>query len=160
MKFILNFGHFLVLILIIFFGVIAFFKADFIKIKSYSAQDFGIEILKSENDKDQDGIDDYQDIFEGALEFIKQKPRYKSKYYEGGYPTDEFAVCTDLIWFALKNAGYDLKSLIDEDILNNLEDYDIDNVDPNIDFRRVKNLEVFFKKYTENLTIDVLEIEN
>ena len=40
------------------------------------------------------------------------------------------------IAFALKDAGYDLMVLVNEDIKNNKELYDIDAVDKNIDFRR------------------------
>lgn len=128
--------------------------------RSYKAEDFNIKTIKSNVDYDNDKIDDYLDILDGAKEFVKKKPKYKSIYYDGGYPTDKYAVCTDLIWYALKNAGYDLKSLIDEDILNNKEDYKITKRDSNIDFRRVVNLNVFFKKFTEVLTTDEKKIED
>ena len=44
--------------------------------------------------------------------------------------------------------------MIDEDIKNNQSDYDIDVIDSNIDFRRVKNIRVFLDKYAEKLTTD------
>ncbi len=34
--------------------------------KVYYAEDFGIEVIKSNTDFDNDGIDDYTDILEGA----------------------------------------------------------------------------------------------
>ena len=71
--------------------------------------------------------------------YIKTNPKYKSKYYNTGYPNDEYGVCTDVVAFALKDAGYDLMELVNEDIKNNKELYDMDAVDKNIDFRRVKN---------------------
>ena len=61
-----------------------------------------------------------------------------------------------------KYLGY--KYLVDEtvmyanDVINNKEEYHIDNVDKKIDFRRVKNLRVFFKKYAVNLTLDLKDI--
>ena len=49
--------------------------------------------------------------------------------------------------------------LVNEDIKNNREKYDIDVIDKNIDFRRVKNLIIFFKNNTINLTTDINELE-
>ena len=60
---------------------------------------------------------------------------------------------------ALKNAGYDIMVLIQEDIAANPEDYDIEEPDINIDFRRVKNLKVYFAHTAISLTIDVSEID-
>lgn len=59
---------------------------------------------------------------------------------------------------ALKNAGYDLKTYIDNDIKDNLSNYagSVKSIDPNIDFRRVQNQYTFFKRFATNLTIDVL----
>ena len=102
----------LVLFLILLLGIIAFFKTD---VKDKFIKPKYEEVIKSDIDYDSDGLDDYTDILNGAKEFISTKPKYKSKYYDGGYPTDEYRVCTDIIWYALKNAGYDFKTLIDED---------------------------------------------
>ncbi len=49
--------------------------------------------------------------------------------------------------------------LVNEDIKNNKELYDIDAVDKNIDFRRVKNLKVYFDNNAISLTTDIHEIE-
>ena len=117
-------------------------------------------ITKSDIDYDNDDIDDYSDILEGAKKFIDKKPRYKSAYYDGGYPTDDNYVCTDIIWFALKNAGYDLKKLIDEDISNNKKEYDEDVGDKNIDFRRVRNINVFLERNTMSLSVSSIDTFN
>lgn len=79
----------------------------------------------------------------------------------GGYPPDNEGVCSDVIWRAFKNAGYNLKEMIDEDIKNNLDEYPRVNGEPdtNIDFRRVPNLQVFFEKYATKLTKDINIIE-
>lgn len=114
---------------------------------------------KSEVDKDQDGIDDQTDILQNAKEYIDQKPKYASKYYQGGYPNDGYGVCTDVVGYALKNAGYDLQSLVDEDIRKNLSEYDVNKPDNNIDFRRVSNLKVYFKHTAKTLTLDVNKTE-
>ena len=129
--------------------------------EKYKSEDFNIDVIVSDIDKDKDGIDDYTDILEGAKKEAYMKPHYKSKYYEGGYPPDSEGVCTDLIWRSLKNAGYNLKDLVDEDIKNNIKEYpSIENkADPNIDFRRVPTLKTFFERHSLVLTNDINKIE-
>ena len=130
--------------------------------KVYYANDFNIKELYSSNDKDNDGIDDYHDILQGARIDAQNKVKYKSAYYAGGYPPDDEGVCSDLVWRAFKNAGYNLKDLIDEDIKENKELYKgLDNgtPDPNIDFRRVRNLKVFFERFALLLTNDLNKID-
>lgn len=129
--------------------------------KTYIAEDFGIETIVSKTDYDNDGINDYSDILEGAKIEAKKKPTYRSVYYAGGYPPDGEGVCTDVIWRALKNAGYLLKDMVDEDIKNNVDEYPRveGKPDPNIDFRRVPNLKVYFKRNHISLTNDLSKIE-
>ncbi|HMM05073.1 MAG TPA: DUF1287 domain-containing protein [Clostridiales bacterium] len=127
--------------------------------KSYTAADFGIETVKSERDENNNGVDDYTDILLGAKAYVATDPKYQSDYYIGGYPPTGEGVCTDMIWAALKNAGYNLKDRVDADIAAHPEAYpDIEEPDPNIDFRRVKNLAVFFQRNAASLTTDVEEI--
>ena len=125
----------------------------------FSNEYFGIEPFISSIDKDQDGIDDQSDILNHVYDYIETKPKYESKYYEGGYPNDEYGVCTDLVAIALKNAGYDLMELVNLDILNHPDGYDIEIVDKNIDFRRVRNLMVYFKNHAISLTTDINDID-
>ena len=129
--------------------------------KVYSASDFAIEVLHSSLDYDNDGIDDYTDIMLGARMDALNHPKYDSSYVAGGYPSDDVGVCADTIWRAFKNAGYMLKDMIDLDTLNNPDDYfsNGEKRDTNIDFRRVRNLKVFFDKYAESLTLDPKKIE-
>jgi len=94
---------------------------NYIPHKKYTNADFNIEAYKSNIDKDNDGIDDQTDILNNANNYIKTNPKYKSKYYNTGYPNDEYGVCTDVVAFALKDAGYDLMVLVNEDIKNNKE---------------------------------------
>lgn len=110
-------------------------------------------------DADNDGIDDQTDILQGALNYTAEKPKYKSKYYRTGYSNDEYGVCTDVVANALVAAGYDLMKLVQEDISANPKDYDIQEPDANIDFRRVKNLNVYFKHTALSLTTDISEIK-
>lgn len=123
--------------------------------KIYYDSDFGYERIKSNLDVEGDSIDDYQDILEGARIYVKKNSPYKSAYYSGGYPTNECAICADVIWYAFQNAGYDLKKMVDENIKNYPEVYStIEKADPNIDFRRVKNLKIFFDRHAISLTLN------
>lgn len=108
--------------------------------------------LHSAVDMDGDGIDDQADILQGALDYVATKPKYKSRYYETGYPDDGYGVCTDVVAQALLAAGYDLMTLVQDDIRAYPEDYDIAEADENIDFRRVKNLRVYFSHTAVSLT--------
>lgn len=120
--------------------------------------DFGIADVQSSVDMDGDGIDDQTDILQGARDYIAGHPKYKSKYYASGYPDDEYGVCTDLVANALRSAGYDLMELVDADIRANPQDYDIEEPDRNIDFRRVRNLKVYFAHTAVPLTTDIYDI--
>ena len=127
--------------------------------KYYTARDFGIETVKSSVDFNQNGVDDYTDILLGARKDAQNHPRYDGKYIDGGYPPDNIGVCTDVVWRGFKNAGYSLKDMVDRDIENRREAYSrIDKPDKNIDFRRVKNLNIFFKEYAISLTTDITQI--
>ena len=119
-----------------------------------------IEQIKSGIDKDGDGVDDQSDILESALEYIQTKPKYESRYYIGGTPNDGYGVCTDVVAAALLGAGYDLQKLVDKDIREHPENYDIQSPDENIDYCRVRNLQVYFKNNTKSLTTDISEIED
>ena len=123
--------------------------------KVYTAEELGIAVIKSANDIDRNGIDDYTDILQGAREYIATKPRYESRYYNGGYPNDGYGVYTDVIWKAFQSAGYNLKGMVDEDIRNNLNaNSTLVKPEPNIDFRRVKTLKTFFDRNAESLSTD------
>ncbi len=128
--------------------------------KTYTAEHFGIETLQSPLDADDDGIDDYTDILLGARQDAENHPKYDPSYFAGGYPPENRGVCTDVVWRALQNAGYDLKAMIDADIARNTALYPRvqGTPDPNIDFRRVPNLRVFFDRHAECLTLDPEDI--
>ena len=132
---------------------------NYIPHKKYNNNYFNIKTYISNIDKDNDGIDDQTDILNGARKYISTKPKYKSKYYNTGYPNDGYGVCTDVVAFALKDAGYDLQSLVNEHILANKDLYDIEVVDKNIDFRRVKNLKIYLDYNAQSLTTDINDIE-
>ena len=118
-----------------------------------------IEQIHSAADEDRDGMDDQTDILEGALQYTASRPKYKSRYYQTGYPDDGYGVCTDVVAYALRHAGYDLMTLVEADIQANPNDYNIEEPDIHIDFRRVRNLKVYFAHAALSLTTDVSAIE-
>lgn len=153
----IKFIFIIILILVIIYLLYIF---NYIPHKKYENKDFGIEKYISNVDFDNDGIDDETDILESAKKYLATKPKYKSKYYIGGYPNDNYGVCTDVVSFGLKGAGYDLKKLVNEDINNHKDLYNIDIIDENIDFRRVKNLKIYFENNAIKLTNDIYDISN
>ncbi|MBQ4473535.1 MAG: DUF1287 domain-containing protein [Lachnospiraceae bacterium] len=127
--------------------------------RGYSAKDFGIRVLKSPVDFNGNGKDDYADFLAGARKDAENHPDYDSSYQDTGWPPDNKGVCADVIWRAFREAGYDLRAMVDADVAVALEDYPrIKKPDSNIDFRRVVNLKVFFEKYAQSLTLDPTEI--
>lgn len=151
----------IILVLLLLVGIICFlYRINYISHKMYTNDYFNIDTYISSVDMDNDGIDDQSDILNGARSYIETKPKYKSKYYNTGYPNDNYGVCTDVVIFSFLEAGYDLRFLVDNDIRLHNELYNIDNIDNNIDFRRVRNLEVYFKYNAISLTTDVYDIDS
>lgn len=128
----------------------------------FTAEQLGIVTVTAKTDFDGDGIDDYTDIMQGARIDVRNHPTYDGRYWgNGGYPPENIGVCTDLVWRAFRNAGYDLRTMVNNDIRDNLSSYPRVGTtrDTNIDFRRVPNLRVFFERYAENLTTDIMRTE-
>lgn len=147
-----------VIFLIIIIIIVSISSQKIMPHKKYTNKDFNIKTYTSKIDKDNDGLDDQTDILKNTRKYISKHPKYKSKYYETGYPNDNYGVCTDVVAFALLDAGYDLQELVNEDIKKNKELYNIDVIDKNIDFRRVKNLQVYFKNNAISLTTNINDI--
>ena len=125
----------------------------------YTAFHFGIETVKSAADYDGDGVDDYTDILLGARQDAKNHPVYDDRYWDSAYPPEDIGVCADVIWRAFRDAGYSLRDMMDADIAARIDAYPrVTERDDNIDFRRVKNLRVFFDTYALSLTLDPDEI--
>ena len=151
----------LCLLAVVMLGVAAavLYRCNVLPHKRYTDKDFGIERFYSSVDKDGDGIDDQTDIFRSVKAYLETKPQYKSVYYAGGWPNDNFGVCTDVVARGLLGAGYDLQTLVDEDRASHPEDYAQDEKpDKNIDFRRVRNLLPYFQNNAICLTTDTSKI--
>lgn len=151
----------IILLLTILIGTTyALYVYNYLPHRKYTNADFNIETYKSSVDLDNDGIDDQTDILNNVRTYIATKPKYKSKYYNTGYPNDNYGVCTDVVVFGLKAAGYDLQELVDQDIRENRSRYNIKTVDKNIDFRRVRNLKIYFDNYAISLSTSLDDISD
>lgn len=135
------------------------YRFNYLPHPKYSNEKFGIETYRSQVDRDGDGVDDQTDILQSVRAYLDTRPKYKSRYYATGYPDDGYGVCTDVVAFGLLGAGYDLMELLHEDVLTHGDRYDIDPVDKNIDFRRVRNLKVYFKNTAIAVTTDIHDID-
>lgn len=149
-KWIIGITVFIGVFLLVFF----LYKLEIIPHMAYDNAHFNIPVYTSSIDKDNDGIDDQTDMLKSAREYLATKPKYKSQYYGSGYPDDEYGVCTDVVSFALLNSGYDIMNLLHEDVIQNRDAYQIELVDKNIDFRRVRNLQNYFQRHLISLTTD------
>ena len=148
----------IITIIIFLLLILTLYIFNYIPHKIYTNEDFNIKTYISSIDNDNDGINDQTDILNNARDYISRKPKYKSKYYSTGYPDDNYGVCTDVVAYSLKNAGYDLMELVNNDINDNKDKYNIKTIDKNIDFRRVVNLKVYFDNHAISLTTDINKI--
>lgn len=115
----------------------------------------------SKLDKNNNGTADCIDIVNAARKEAENKTTYKDAYYKGGYPPDTEGVCTDVVWRGFIGMGVDFKALVDKDIKENIAAYPRveGKTDPNIDFRRVKNLDIFFKRNAVMLTTKLIPFD-
>lgn len=87
---------------------------------------------------------------------------YSSGYQKIDYPNGDInilkGVCSDVVIRAYRKEGIDLQKLVHEDMKANFDSYPkiwgLQKPDRNIDHRRVPNLQVFFKKYGQELPKD------
>lgn len=127
--------------------------------RAYTGADFGIETVLSGRDFNGNGVDDSTDLLLGARRDAENRPRYDGCYWAEGFPPEDVGVCADVVWRAFREAGYDLREMVDRDVSLRPEAYPaVDRPDKNIDFRRVRNLRVFFEEHALSLTLDSDEI--
>jgi len=89
--------------------------------------------------------------------------RYDGSYvaipYPGGDVPDDTGVCTDVVIRAYRAVGVDLQQAVHEDMRDAFEAYPsreiwgLERPDPNIDHRRVPNLQTFFRRAGAELPI-------
>ena len=150
----------IIFMLLICIGCIVLYTFNYIPHKMYSSEHFNIEVYKSKVDLDGDTIDDQTDFLMGVRSYIAKSPKYKSKYYGTGYPNDEYGVCTDVVAFGFLASGYDIMELLNEDVKNNRDEYNIETIDKKIDFRRVNNINTYLSRNAISLTTDINDIKS
>ena len=127
-----------------------------------------VEKLSGTNDENRNGKADAVDVLNGAKKQLEIKSKNifiegsgQSNYYMEGDPPEEWALNTDIIARSFKEAGFDLRVLINTDINNNFDKYPLkaiwnqNQADIDIDYRRIQNMEVFFKRSAKNLNIRI-----
>ena len=92
---------------------------------------------------------------ERATHFVLYDPSYRSIAYPMGDVAPNRGVCTDVVIRAYRALGIDLQQLVHEDMRRSFSSYPaiwgLSRPDPNIDHRRVPNLEVFFARHGQSL---------
>lgn len=102
-------------------------------------------------------------LVQAAWERTQFNIRYDGRYFSIPYPNGDIpshlGVCTDVVIRSYRKLGIDLQKLVHEDMTNHFEHYPskqiwgLNKPDPNIDHRRVPNLQVFFSRKGESLPI-------
>lgn len=104
-----------------------------------------------------------QKLSYSALSLTKNKVAYDPSYFiikypNGDVPADK-GVCTDVVIRAYRKLGIDLQKEVHEDMVKNFSKYPkiwgLKKPDPNIDHRRVPNLQVFFAKYGKTKSVEM-----
>lgn len=105
----------------------------------------------------------YKNLSDAAIELTKVSVEYDPSYFIISYPNGDIpshlGVNADVIIRAYRKVGVDLQKEVHEDILKNEEAYPFSlwnqtEPDTNIDHRRVPNLQVFFTRNGDVLSID------
>jgi len=100
-----------------------------------------------------------------AIERTNHDVTYNGAYVSIDYPNGDvpanIGVCTDVVIRSYRALGIDLQKLVHEDMKDNFNLYPskriwgLTKTDRNIDHRRVPNLQVFFSRFGESLSISL-----
>ena len=96
-----------------------------------------------------------------ALERTNEDIVYDPAYYKIAYPAGDVpegkGVCTDVVIRSYRALGIDLQELVHEDMKKKFRIYpqlwDLKKADPNIDHRRVPNLQRFFSRFGNKIAL-------
>lgn len=100
-------------------------------------------------------------LSDAAITLTKDKVVYDPGYFSISYPNGDVpkgkGVCTDVVIRAYRKLGIDLQKEVHEDMKKNFSKYPqkwgLKKPDPNIDHRRVPNLQVFFTRFGKSLEV-------
>jgi uncharacterized protein len=95
-----------------------------------------------------------EDLISAAKERTQHEVMYDGRYFRIGYPHGDIpankGVCTDVVIRAYRRIGIDLQVEVHRDMTAQFHAYPnrwgLSKPDPNIDHRRVPNLQVFFQR--------------
>ncbi|TQV73008.1 DUF1287 domain-containing protein [Aliikangiella marina] len=95
-----------------------------------------------------------QRLVDAAHKRLQSNVTYSGAYYAIEYPNGDvpanIGVCTDVVIRSFRELGVDLQQLVHEDMSAHFSKYPnlwgLKRPDPNIDHRRVPNLQVFFER--------------
>ncbi len=100
-------------------------------------------------------------LSDAAITLTKDNVVYDPSYFSISYPNGDVpkgkGVCTDVVIRAYRKLGIDLQKEVHEDMKKNFSKYPqkwgLKKTDPNIDHRRVPNLQVFFTRFGKSLEV-------
>ena len=99
------------------------------------------------------------ELIAAAIARTNQQVTYSGEYRAIDYPNGDvpnnIGVCTDVVIRSYRQLGVDLQQLVHEDMRENFSLYPaiwgLTKPDPNIDHRRVPNLQMFFQRFALSL---------
>jgi uncharacterized protein len=102
-----------------------------------------------------------EDLVRAAKERTRHEVAYDGRYMAIGYPMgdvpDDMGVCSDVIIRIYRQVGIDLQVEVHRDMKAHFQAYPriwgLSGPDPNIDHRRVPNLQVFFRRKGKELPV-------
>lgn len=100
-------------------------------------------------------------LVRAALDRTRYTVRYDGRYrridYPGGDVPPNVGVCTDVVIRSYRTLAVDLQQLVHEDMRAHFSEYprlwELHQPDPNIDHRRVPNLQTFFRRHGQALPV-------
>jgi uncharacterized protein YijF (DUF1287 family) len=88
---------------------------------------------------------------------VRYDPAYVAIPYPGGDVPGDTGVCSDVVIRAFRGVGVDLQKRVHEDMKTHFSRYPalwgLRRPDPNIDHRRVPNLQTFFSRHGKSLEV-------
>lgn len=102
-------------------------------------------------------------LVNAAIERTRHQVTYNGAYFRIDYPNgdvpSQYGVCTDVIIRSYRTLGIDLQRLVHEDMRDHFHEYPAKRIwnqtrtDRNIDHRRVPNLQTFFSRHGQVLSV-------
>ena len=103
------------------------------------------------------------ELIKAALERTTYRVTYDGSYhsirYPGGDVPSNIGVCTDVVIRSYRKIGVDFQELVHKDMKKNFSQYPskkiwgLNKPDPNIDHRRVPNLQAFLSRHGQALEV-------